>query len=202
MLHRVSKPRPGRPPRTTRHEIEQVALDLFATRGFEETTLDDVAAAVGVSRRTLFRYYASKNDLVWGEFDEHLQGLRLRLAESPPDEPIMAVLRRAVVAFNDYGDDHQPELRIRMTLITGVPALQGHSMLRYREWSAVLAEFVAVRLGADAGDHVPQVIADAALGACMATYRHWIVHPSADLLEELDNALRLLAAGFADDLLS
>jgi mycofactocin system transcriptional regulator len=199
----VSKPGPGRPPTTTRHEIQQVALDLFATRGFEETTLDDVAAAVGVARRTLFRYYASKNDLVWGEFDEHLEGLRVRLAESPADEPVMAVLRRAVVAFNDYGDDQQPELRIRMTLITSVPALQGHSMLRYREWSAVVAEFVAARLGpgAHADDHVPQVIADATLGACMATYRHWIARPGADLLQELDRALRLLAAGFADDLL-
>src|SRR5215208_2977879 len=76
----VTKPTPGRPRTTSRDEVQRVALALFAERGFEETTLDDVAAAVGVSRRTLFRYYPSKNDIVWGEFGEQLKGLRSGLA--------------------------------------------------------------------------------------------------------------------------
>ena len=195
----VTKPTPGRPRTTSRDEVQRVALALFAERGFEETTLDDVAAAVGVSRRTLFRYYPSKNDIVWGEFSEQLAGLRSRLAAAATDEPLMEVLRRAVVAFNDYGD--QEELRIRMGLITSVPALQGHSMLRYRDWCDVIAEFVAARLGARLDDHLPQVIANAALGTAMATYRHWITHPDVDLLAELDDAFRLLSAGFDEKLL-
>lgn len=190
----VTKPTPGRPRTTSRDEVQRVALALFAERGFEETTLDEVAAAVGVSRRTLFRYYPSKNDIVWGEFSEQLEGLRAGLAAAEPDEPLMEVVRRAVVAFNDYAD--QEELRIRMGLITSVPALQGHSMLRYRDWCDVVAEFVAARLGGRADDQLPQVIANAALGTAMATYRHWITHPDADLLAELDEAFRLLAAGF------
>jgi TetR/AcrR family transcriptional regulator, regulator of mycofactocin system len=195
----VTKPTPGRPRTTSRDEVQRVALALFAERGFEETTLDDVAAAVGVSRRTLFRYYPSKNDIVWGEFSEQLKGLRSGLAAAAPDQPLMEVLRRAVVGFNDYGD--QEELRIRMGLITSVPALQGHSMLRYRDWCDVIAEFVAERLGGRVDDHLPQVIANAALGTAMATYRHWITHPEADLLAELDTAFRLLGAGFDESLL-
>jgi mycofactocin system transcriptional regulator len=190
----VAKPTPGRPRTTSRDEVQRVALALFAERGFEETTLDEVAAAVGVSRRTLFRYYPSKNDIVWGEFSEQLEGLRAHLADAEADEPLMEVVRRAVVAFNDYGD--QDELRIRMRLITSVPALQGHSMLRYRDWCDVVAEFVAARLGGRVDDQLPQVIANAALGTAMATYRHWITHRDADLLAELDEAFRLLAAGF------
>ena len=193
---------PGRPRTTSRHEVQHIALRLFADQGFEKTTLDDIAASVGVSRRTLFRYYASKNDIVWGEFGEHLDGLRARLAAAPADEPLMEVLRRAVVAFNDYGEQELPELRIRMTLITTVPALQGHSMLRYRDWCEVIAEFVATRLECDTHDHVPQVVANAALGTAMATYQHWISHPDVDLLEELDEAFRLLAAGFDERLLA
>jgi TetR/AcrR family transcriptional regulator, regulator of mycofactocin system len=194
----TTKQTPGRPRTTSRHEVQRVALRLFAERGFEETTLDDIAAAVGVSRRTLFRYYPSKNDIVWGEFSEHLAGLRERLAAAPAGEPLMEVLRRAVVAFNDYGARELPELRIRMSLITSVPALQGHSMLRYQDWCDVIAEFVAVRLGRQPDDHLPQVIANAALGTAMATYRHWITHPEADLLMGLDEAFRLLAAGFEE----
>jgi mycofactocin system transcriptional regulator len=196
----VTKP-PGRPRTTSRHAVQHVALRLFAEKGFEETTLDDIATSVGVSRRTLFRYYASKNDIVWGEFSEHLAGLRARFAAAPADEPLMDVLRRAVVAFNDYGEEELPELRIRMALITSVPALQGHSMLRYRDWCDVVAEFVAGRLGCDTHDHLPQVVANAALGTAMATYQHWIAHPEVDLLGELDQAFQLLAAGFDERLL-
>lgn len=186
----------GRPPTTSRDEVAKVALRLFVQRGFEQTTLEDVAAAVGVSRRTILRYFASKNDIVWGAFDEHLEGLRDRLAGADPGRPLMDVIREAVVAFNDYGDAVLPELRDRMTLITGVPALQGHSMLRYADWCAVIAKFVALRLGLRAEDQIPQVIASAALGTAMATYRHWIVNPKVDLLVELDRAFALLAAGF------
>ncbi len=173
--------------------MAHAALQLFSEQGFSATTMDEIAAAVGVGTRTLFRYYPSKNDIVWGEFSRQLEGLREQLAQADPEEPLMDALRRAVVSFNDYGEAELGELRIRMTLITTVPALQAHSMLRYREWSAVVAEFVAARTGASPEDHVPQVIADAALGAATATYRHWIRHPEADLLTELDRAFRLLA---------
>lgn len=173
-----------------------VALELFARRGFEETTLDDVAAAVGVSRRTLLRYYPSKNDLVWGAFSEHLERLRAMLATAPAEEPLMDVIRRGVVAFNDYGADELPRLRIRMTLITSVPALQAHSALRYDEWCAVIAEFVARRTGGAPDDLVPQLVAQAALGASKATYQRWIMR-GGDLLLQLDEAFRLLAGGFA-----
>ncbi|MCQ0020665.1 TetR family transcriptional regulator [Actinomadura madurae] len=61
-----SAPRVGRRPRTSRGELERVALRLFAERGFEETTVDDIASAAGIGRRTFFRYYGSKNDVVWG----------------------------------------------------------------------------------------------------------------------------------------
>jgi TetR/AcrR family transcriptional regulator, regulator of mycofactocin system len=197
----MTKSTAGRPRTTSRDQVQRLALDLFATRGFEETTLDEIAAAVGVSRRTLFRYYPSKNDIVWGEFSEHLAGLRELLAEAAPEEPLMDVVRRAVVAFNDYGERELPLLNVRMTLITSVPALQGHSMLRYRDWCDVIAEFVGARLGCAVDGHIPQVIANAALGTAMATYRHWITHTDVDLLAELNEAFTLLAAGFDEQLL-
>lgn len=189
-------PKAGRPPRTSRDDVAQVALRLFVERGFEETTLADIAAAVGVSRRTITRYFHAKNDIVWGTFDEHLEEFRARLAAADASEPMMDVLRRGVVAFNDYGESVLPELRDRMSLIIFVPALQGHSMLRYANWCAVVAEFVGGRLHTSPEGHIPQVIANAALGAAMASYRHWIDHPDEDLLAELDSAYRLLADGF------
>jgi TetR/AcrR family transcriptional regulator, regulator of mycofactocin system len=188
--------RSGRPRTSSLEEVSEIALRLFVRRGFEQTTLQDVADAVGVSKRTLLRYFPSKNDIVWGAFDEQLQALRARLADSDPTRPMMEVLREAVVAFNDYGEAVLPELRDRMTLITSVPALQAHSMLRYADWCAVIAEFVARRLSLGRDHQIPQVIASAALGTAMATYRCWVVDPDLDLLAALDEAFRLLAAGF------
>src|SRR5947209_19100920 len=92
--------RPGRPGATTRTELELVARQLFADRGFDATTVDDIAAAAGIGRRTFFRYFASKNDVVWGDFDRGLADLRARLQTSDPEQPLREALHEAVLAFN------------------------------------------------------------------------------------------------------
>ena len=68
-MRQASGPRVGRRPSTTQDHITDVALALFATHGFDEVSVDDVAKAAGIARRTLFRYYASKNAIPWGDFD-------------------------------------------------------------------------------------------------------------------------------------
>ena len=187
--------RPGRPPGTTRGAVTRTALELFAERGFEETTVDDIADALGVSRRTLFRYFASKNDMAWGDFDWVLARLRRCLAATAPEEPLHEALGRAVVESNRYEDEQLPELRIRMRLITGVPALQAHSTLRYAEWRSVIAEFVAGRLGCGVDDLIPQTVAHAALGTSMAAFLVWVDNPGSDLVANLEEAYHLLGQG-------
>jgi len=175
--------------------VTRTALELFAERGFDETTVDDIADALGVSRRTLFRYFASKNDMVWGDFDWVLERLRRALQATPPEVPLHEALGRAVVESNRYEDEQLPELRIRMRLITGVPALQAHSALRYAEWREVIAVWLAERLGCRPGDLVPQTVAHAALGTSMAAFLVWVDDPSSDLVANLDAAYRLLGQG-------
>lgn len=187
--------RPGRPRGTSRRAVTSTALQLFAERGFEQTTVEDIADALGVSRRTLFRYFASKNDMVWGEFDQVLERLRRCLDEAPDDEPLHEAVRRAVMESNHYEPGQLPELGIRMRLITRVPALQAHAMLRYAEWCAVIAEFVAGRLGGRPEDLVPQVVAHAALGTSMAAFVVWVDDPLSDLVANLDDAYRVLGSG-------
>ncbi len=191
------EPGRGRPASTSREEVARVALELFARQGFDNTTVNDIARAVGVGRRTLFRYFSSKNDTVWGDFHLVCERLRAALAATPPDEPLITSLRRSVVESNSYPDDQLPELRIRMTLITSVPALQAHSMLRYAEWRQVVAEFAAERLGLDPIELVPQTIAHAALGTSMAAFVTWVGDPARDLVATLDAGYQALADGFA-----
>ena len=81
----VDRPARGRRQRTSHAELERVAFGLFAEKGFDQTTIDDIAEAAGIGRRTFFNYYASKNDLVWGRFEHDVARLRRLLAAAPPD---------------------------------------------------------------------------------------------------------------------
>jgi TetR/AcrR family transcriptional regulator, regulator of mycofactocin system len=186
----------GRRPITSRAAVARAALDLFSRQGYDETTVSDVAAAVGVSRRTFFRYYESKRDVVWGEFDAELVRLADELHGASDDEPMMDVLRRAVMATNRFGAGELGELRIRIGLIGSVPSLVAHSAVRYAEWCQVVAGFVATRTGARAEDLVPQTVARACLGAAMAAFTAWARHDTDDLTGAVDRAFRLLATGF------
>ncbi len=174
-----------------------MALRLFVERGFENTTLDDVAAELGLGRRTLFHYFASKNDLVWGEFDQVLARLRADLQAADQRLPITTVVRQAAVRSNAYPPQLLDELRQRVTLIQSVPALQAHSMLRYAEWRRVIAEYVATRLGAGADELEPMAVGHAALAASTAAFSRWVEHADEDILELLDRSYALMASGFA-----
>jgi AcrR family transcriptional regulator len=77
--------RRGPPRRMGRSDMARAARELFARQGFDETTVDEIAATIGIARRTLSRYFPSKNDIVWGDFDRVLARLRRHLSETPPD---------------------------------------------------------------------------------------------------------------------
>jgi mycofactocin system transcriptional regulator len=126
---------------TSRAVLERLAFDLFARQGFEETTVDDIAAAAGIGRRTFFRYFTSKNDLVWGDFEEQLETLRKLLRETDPSVPLVEAVRRAVVEFNRFDVSEVPWHRQRMELILRVPTLQADSTLRYASWRDVVRDY-------------------------------------------------------------
>ena len=193
-----TRARVGRRPSTSRAELEQVAFALFAERGFDDTGVEDIAAAAGIARRTFFRYYGSKTDLVWGEFDVELDRFRAWFAAVPPQAPVMQAVRRAVVDFNVLPDDQVDAHRERMRLILGVPTLYASSTLRFVQWREVIAEFVAARTRAAPSDLLPVTVGHTALGATLAAYEQWLRDPSASLATLLDEALGLLADGFPE----
>jgi mycofactocin system transcriptional regulator len=188
---------PGRRHVTSRAELERTAFALFAAKGFEETTVDDIAAAAGIGRRTFFRYFPSKNDVPWGAFEVELERMRVRLKACPAEIALMDAVRVALVDFNHVPDGQVPLHRRRMELILRVPTLYAHSTLRFRAWRQVVAEFAAERTGHRTDDLAPQAIAHAVLGVALAAYEQWLDDPAADLGELLDSAMRQLGAAFA-----
>ena len=182
----------GRPEATSHAAIESAAFELFADRGFDATTLTAIAEAVGVSKRTLFRYYPSKNDIPWGQFDRSLDGFRELLASMPEELPVYEAVHRGVVAFNDFPDDAQPPHRDRMRLILKTPTLQAHSVLRYGDWRGVIEDYVAKRLALLPEDPLPRIVGQVSLAMALSSYDQWLATPESSITVILDAALPAL----------
>jgi TetR/AcrR family transcriptional regulator, regulator of mycofactocin system len=187
--------RVGRRRSTTRDQIAGAALALFSARGFDAVSVDDVAHAAGIARRTLFRYYASKSAILWGDFDTHLRQLRDLLEDVDPDAPLRAALRSALLAFNTFAPEEEAQHRERMRVILETDELQAYSMTMYAGWREVIADFVAERSGAKTTDLVPQTIAWTMLGVALSAYGHWLADESVPLLEALGSAFDVVAGG-------
>jgi mycofactocin system transcriptional regulator len=188
----------GRRPSTTQDHITGVALDLFARRGFDDVSVDDLAQAAGIARRTVFRYYSSKNAIPWGDFDAYLDHMRELLDEVPPDVPVGAALRSALLSFNSFDEAETARHRQRMRVILETAALQAYSMTMYAGWRAVVAAFVARRIGAKAGDLVPQTAAWTMLGVALSAYEHWLADESVSLERALGDAFDTVSTGLAN----
>jgi TetR/AcrR family transcriptional regulator, regulator of mycofactocin system len=189
--------RRGRPPGTSRRQLELIALRLFTSQGFDETHIEQIAAEAGISRRTFFRYFTAKADVLWGEFDTEVEVIRAALGAVSPGTPMMDAIREAVVAANHYRAEDIPELRARMNLIISVPALASSAAVRYDAWERAISEFVAARVGQPADSLYPLAVGRATLAVCRAAYDRWCACADADLTFYLDAALAALAAGFA-----
>lgn len=184
----------GRPFSTSREALERAAFALFEERGFDQTSIDDIADAAGIGRRTFFRYYPSKNDLVWGNFEQELRKMRSSLDTSAPGKPLMDAIRESVVSFNLIVPGNEEAHRRRMRMILGVPTLVANSTLRFAAWRAEIARFAADRLGVADDDLAPVVIGYSALGASIAAYEQWLKVEDADLSALLNDAFGQLAA--------
>jgi mycofactocin system transcriptional regulator len=186
----------GRPPGTSRRALELIALRLFTEQGFDETPIGQIAAEAGVSRRTFFRYFRAKADVLWGDFDAEVRAIQAALAAVPAEVPMMDAIRRAVVAANHYRAADIPELRARMSLLISVPALQSSAAIHYDAWERAISDFAATRIGQPPGSLYPLAVGRATLAVCRAAYDRWCARADADLTVYLDAAVRALAAGF------
>lgn len=170
-------------------------MDMFASRGFGEVSVDEVAGAAGISRRTLFRYYASKNAIPWGDFDAHLTQLGNLLAAVDPEVPTEQALRAALLQFNTFGESELARHRLRMQVILRTTELQAYSMTMYAGWRGVIAEFVAHRCGLKPDDLAPQTVAWSLMGVALSAYEHWLADEGVSLTSALGDAFDVIRPG-------
>jgi mycofactocin system transcriptional regulator len=188
--------RRGRPRATSRHELQEIALRLFAEQGFEATTVEQVTAEAGVSGRTFFRYFTTKASVLWADFDAEVSAIRAALAVVPDEVPMMNAIHGAVVAASHYRVADVPEMRRRMSLIATEPALSFGAAEHYADWERAISEFAGRRLGQPAQSLYPLAIGRAVLATCRAAYDRWSARADNDLPAYLDAVLTALTSGF------
>jgi AcrR family transcriptional regulator len=194
------RPRPGlreRRKALTAAELEAAAYRLFGERGFDNVTVDDIAAEADVSRRTFFRYFASKEDVLLADHFVQLARLREAMAARPPDEPIVTALRNALLSLADDFEERKEKVILRGRLMRDTPSLQARSLVHQKLWEDAMQELVAIRLGVDpVKDLRPGVVSAAALAAMRVAFTTWLTAGcKGDLIELTTEALDLLDGG-------
>jgi len=181
----------------TAAELEEAALTLFSERGFDAVTIDDIAAAADVSRRTFFRYFASKEDVILSDHPRRLEELRAALNRQPADEPPLTALRHAILSLADRFEEQRDHMLRRFQLVTTTPALEARSLCLQRNWETAVTGMLAERMGVDpAADLRPGVAAATAMAAMRIATANWLAQGGhADLSGIVADALDLLDGG-------
>jgi AcrR family transcriptional regulator len=176
----------------TRHRIQEEAMRLFLERGYDATTVEEIAAAAGVSHMTFFRHFPSKDDVVaTDDYDPMMADLiRARPAGEHPVERVRATVLAGLAEV--YASERDTILA-RARLIESTPSLRARALDNQRATEALFTAALAPPGGEDALE--PQVLAAACVAALVTAVMRWAEHPErAELPELVDRAFTALRA--------
>lgn len=182
----------------TREALIDAAFALFISKGFDATTVEEIADAVDVSSRTFFRYFASKEDVVL-TFQEEQQAMLLeRFRARPASEPVVTAIKHAAVevaeACEQGASGFSPERFVAMmAMMESSPAVMASSLQHQQQKMRAIAEAIAERMGVDATtDLRPQVVAAIAGCGIRAASDCWQSQQFGSFSEAIDRSFSLL----------
>jgi AcrR family transcriptional regulator len=184
--------------RRQRAELVAAGMRLFAERGFDATTVDEVAEVAGVSRRTLFRYFGSKGDIVM----EWARGTTAILAEASRARPLaeepLTSLHAAFVVLCETFSGSPEHIRAVVTMIETTPSLRSYNLLKHARWEDSLAVVLAER-DPGLGELHASLLARVGVAAFRTALDAWLraEAPAATPRAELDTAFGLLGLPLA-----
>jgi AcrR family transcriptional regulator len=182
----------------TREAIIDAALDLFERNGYDDTTIEEIAAAAEVSPRTFFRYFDSKLELIMARTGSKNPDLGPLLAERPAGESLLDSLRELLRSQLDaqMGD---PLVLREMQVMLSTPSLRNMAREHFYEEEAELVSAFAARLGTDDGDLTANVMAGAAASTIWTVIDRWLAEgiEVERLSPMIDEAFALLERGFS-----
>jgi AcrR family transcriptional regulator len=179
-----------------RAEIADAALRLFFDRGFEGVTVEEIVRAAGVSRRTFFRYFETKEDALLADYPELNARLGEALATTEPGDAINAI-RAGLHEMADWYIERSDAVLARSKVIRDTSLNVAARNLEFlTQWERGVAHAIANQAGADAGDLLPRTAAAMIVGAFRAALTQWVRSSCGDDLHALtDEALDLIEHG-------
>ena len=178
----------------TKRAIQDHALRLFVEKGYDATTVEEIATAAGVSHMTFFRYFPRKEEVV--EYDEYDPLLEDLIAARPPDEAPITALHNAIrMGVEGVLATDRTALLIRTRLILNNPVLRSRNLIAQDTTRDLFARALARRAGLAEPDLAATVQASAALGAVAPALTAWAEDGEADLIALIDSAFTALHAG-------
>lgn len=169
-----------------RAHVDRVALELFAERGFDAVSMEEIAGAAGISLSTLFRHVRSKDQLLVGSLRVGRTEIVESFAARPADEPVPAALAAAILCrTRQFAEETATVARWRRAMIAAPARVRRASLLDDDE-RARLVVLVAERLGLDPeADLEPGLRVRVVLAAAEHAYEHWLTHETGRTLHEL-----------------
>ena len=175
-----------------RTALNNAAVELFLARGFENVTVEEIARAAGVSRRTFFRYYESKEDVL-AEHSERLGDLLLaELATRPPEEPPLLAIRNALVPAVRTALAERQLFRDAIRLLRGNSPLRRAMMEHRTRLEERIAALMAKRMSAAPGDKTPMLLAFLTRALQDSAFNAWYDHETDDVAALIDDLLTRL----------
>jgi AcrR family transcriptional regulator len=152
--------------------IQEAAMHLFLERGFDATTMDEIAEAAGVSRRSLFHYFDSKEEIVFSAKADFPNLIALAIASRPADEPLLDMVENALMGMaSRYRTTQTRDLS---RLIRDTPALHAGDQAKYEQVERGLAKALANRKSLPENDLACRVTAASAIGILKISIEAWL----------------------------
>ncbi|MFY1636889.1 TetR/AcrR family transcriptional regulator [Solwaraspora sp. WMMB335] len=154
--------------RAVRAEIAGTAMRLFLDRGYEATTMDEIARRVGISRRSLFHYFGSKEDIVLGDHAERGEIVRAALESRPAEEDPWTAIRASLKALIDTLPYSSEEFLRISRLLKQSPALRARHVEKNQQWIDLLVPCLTARLAGTSPDPFVELRAGAIIAAAIS----------------------------------
>lgn len=179
----------------SRERLQQAALDLSREQGFENTTVAEIAARVGVTKRTFFRHFADKREVLFAGAED-LQALLVEeIARAPSELPPLGAIAGALAAVDWHAMAPRTSLRQRQAVIAASPDLMERELIKFDALTAAFADALR-RRGID--DSVAQLAAQAGITVFRTAYERWIdADDEKDMAQITDDVLAELRAAVA-----
>ena len=170
----------------TRERLRNAALDLYTARGFDETTVTEIAQSVGVTERTFFRHFADKREVLFGGSETLQREFVAGVADAPDGTPLEIVMSAVLAAVGYFPEERRAYSRRRQALLAAHPELMERELIKMSALSAAIAAALRER---GIAEPAASLAASSGVTVFRMAFEEWVAPDSTRTLVEIERDL-------------